>query len=397
MAGRVRGREVKQEAVPAPLVAVSALVVSAAIAVLAVLEPVPPVEGWPVLAVVAAGLVAWGDRRRTPMGQGKEAALTISAAATVIIAATLLLPLWVMPFVVLVDVLGRPWRHMVVNAALLLTPVTCGALALELVVRTAPDVPAPAVVMAGSLLLAVVWWATAGAAMALLLRYVEGIPLRGTPVFGPEPNRVIWSQLTLGTVSATLIRESWWYLPFAVMLVLWAFRYFRLQERAVAADLDGKTGLVRYDVLRDACYREQARSARSGAPLALVLLDIDEFRAVNEGHGFHVGDAVLGHVARTMNGQLRWLDVLARFGGDELVLLLPDATIGDAADLASALQEAVASAPYAAPTGPVEIQVSAGVTDLRPHEPLDDAFQRLERALYEAKGEGPGHLITLRD
>ena len=230
-----------------------------------------------------------------------------------------------------------------------------------------------------------------------MLAYVEGIPLRGTPVFGPEPNRVLWSQMVLGLVSATLIRESWWYLQFAVLLVLWAFRYFRLQERAVAADLDGKTGLVRYDVLRDACYREQVRSARSGAPLSLVLLDIDEFRAVNTSHGYHAGDAVLGEVARTLSGELRWLDVLARFGGEEFALLLPDTTVEEASATARSLQGRVAGTAYPTPSGDVHLTLSAGVTDLRPHEALDDALLRLEQALYEAKGHGPGALSTRLD
>jgi diguanylate cyclase (GGDEF)-like protein len=331
------------------------------------------------------------------MGQGKEAAVTISAAITVIFASTLLVPPWVMVLLAFVDVLGRPWRHMVVNGVLQLVPVASAVVVLQLVTTLGSGLPAPALTVIGGLIVCVVWWATAGAVMALLLAYVEGIPLRGTPVFGPEPNRVLWSQMVLGLVSATLIRESWWYLPFAVMLVLWAFRYFRLQERAVAADLDGKTGLVRYDVFRDACYREQQRSARSGAPISLVILDIDQFRTVNERHGHQVGDAVLGHVAATLSSRLKWLDVLARFGGDELVLMLPDVTAEEAAARAAELQAAVAGAPYDAPGGAVAVVLSAGLTDLRPHEPLDEALLRLEQALYEAKGTGPGRQATRLD
>ncbi|MGD9956251.1 MAG: GGDEF domain-containing protein, partial [Candidatus Nanopelagicales bacterium] len=289
------------------------------------------------------------------------------------------------------------WRKSIVNAALQILPIAAAVLALQLVVSLDPDLPQEAVVVLGGVLVCILWWAVSGAAMALILRYVDGIPLRGTPVFGPEPNRVIWSQLTLGFVSGALIRESLWFLPLAVALVVWAFSYFRIFRRASTADVDRSSGLVPYDLLRQTCYREQERSRRSGAPVSLVIFDIHEFRAVNAAHGYQVGDEVLGHVARTLSEALTWYDVLARFGGEEFIALLPDTTAPQAASTAVELQLAVGRAPYAAPAGSVAVQLSAGVTDLRPDEPLDDALLRLERALYEAKGIGPGRVVTSVD
>jgi diguanylate cyclase (GGDEF)-like protein len=154
---------------------------------------------------------------------------------------------------------------------------------------------------------------------------------------------------------------------------------------------------VGYDLLRETCYHEQERSRRSGDPVALVIFDIHEFRAVNAAHGYDVGDQVLDHVGRTLSGELAWYDVLARFGGEEFIALMTDTTAAQAASIAVELQLAVSGSPYAAPAGPVAVQLSAGVTDLRPDEPLDDALLRLERALYEAKGIGPGRVVTATD
>jgi diguanylate cyclase (GGDEF)-like protein len=396
MADRARGRDIRQDVAPTPLVIASLVVVAASVAVLALLEPLPPVAGWPYLFVAAAVLVAVGDHRRTPVGQGKEAGVTISAAVAVIIASTFLLPAWAMPGLVVVAVLAmrKRWRHSVVNAALQILPIAAAVLVLQAVTLLAPGLPPEGVVVVGGILVCVAWWAVSGAAMALILWYVEGMPLRGTPVFGPEPNRVISSQLVLGLVSGALIRESWWYVPLAAALVVWAFSYFRLFRRASTSGVDRSSGLVGYDVLREACYHEQERSRRSGDPLALVIFDIHEFRAVNAAHGYEVGDAVIGHVARTLSGELAQYDVLARFGGEEFIALMTDTTAAQAASIAVELQLAVGGSPYAAPSGPVSVQLSAGVTDLRPDEPLDDALLRLERALYEAKGIGPGRVVT---
>lgn len=399
MADRARGRDIRQAVAPTPLVVVSLLVVAASIAVLAVLEPLPPVDGWPYLFLAAAVLVAVGDHRRTPVGQGKEAGVTISAASAVIIAATFLLPPWTLPALVGVTVIAmrKPWRHSVVNAALQIVPIASAIVVLQAVTVVAPGLSAEGVVAVGGFLVCVTCWAVAGAAMALILRYVEGMPLRGTPVFGPEPNRVLSSQLVLGLVSGALIRESWWYIPLAAALVVWAFSYFRLFRRASTSGVDRSSGLVGYDVLREACYHEQERSRRSGDPLALVIFDIHEFRAVNTAHGYDVGDQVLRHVARTLSEELAWYDVLARFGGEEFIALMTDTTAAQAASIAVELQLAVGGSPYAAPSGPVPVQLCAGVTDLRPDEPLDDALLRLERALYEAKGVGPGRVVTATD
>ena len=141
MDDRARGRDIRQDVAPTPLVIASLLVIAASVAVLAVLEPLPPVGGWPYLFVAAAVLVAVGDHRRTPVGQGKEAGVTISAAVAVIIASTFLLPPWTMPGLVVVAVLAmrKRWRHSVVNAALQILPIAAAVLVLQAVTMLAPS------------------------------------------------------------------------------------------------------------------------------------------------------------------------------------------------------------------------------------------------------------------
>jgi diguanylate cyclase (GGDEF)-like protein len=247
--------------------------------------------------------------------------------------------------------------------------------------------PAAEAIVVGFLALGV-WWLASALAMTALLRVAAGIPVRESPVLRREATLVMWSQLLLGLVLAVLVRISWWYLPLALLAVWWAYRYLGLLRRAVEAEADGRTGLLRYDVLRDAAHREQERSRRTGEPVSLVLFDVDELRAVNLGRGYESGDAVIRGTAQSVRGRARWQDVAARVGGEEYCVLMPGFTVAEAGEFADLVRSDVRETEYATPTGPVRVTLSAGITDLRPHESLDEALARLDLALYDAKGAG---------
>jgi diguanylate cyclase (GGDEF)-like protein len=129
-----------------------------------------------------------------------------------------------------------------------------------------------------------------------------------------------------------------------------------LSEIEHLATRDGLTGLANRRLFEESLQREVARSHRRKAPLALVVLDVDHFKHVNDTVGHQAGDAVLREVARAMVGNTKASDLPARYGGDEFVVLLPDCTGDDALAVAERLRAAVARDVTAVP-----VTVSAGV------------------------------------
>ncbi|MBW2244521.1 MAG: GGDEF domain-containing protein [Deltaproteobacteria bacterium] len=157
---------------------------------------------------------------------------------------------------------------------------------------------------------------------------------------------------------------------------------------------DGLTRLHNHRHFQDRYLSETRRSDRTGHPLCLVLIDIDDFKRLNDDYGHSAGDKVLAGVAMAMNEQVRETDYLARYGGEEFAMLLPEATLEGAVQLAEKLRFAVAAARFEVADGadPVGVTVSLGVA-LFAHSP-DATFDAADRALYEAKASGKDCVIT---
>jgi diguanylate cyclase len=133
---------------------------------------------------------------------------------------------------------------------------------------------------------------------------------------------------------------------------------------------------------------EQARLARDGSALAVALLDIDNFKRLNDSLGHNVGDQALVALATQVRASLRPVDVLARFGGEEFVVLLPATPVGEAQQALTRLQRSLTAALFLHEGKEVLVTFSAGVTDYRVGETLEDALERADEALYEAKRTG---------
>lgn len=151
------------------------------------------------------------------------------------------------------------------------------------------------------------------------------------------------------------------------------------------ASHDPLTGVLTRRVFMDACTQELARCRRHGRSMALLLMDIDHFKSVNDTHGHQMGDRVLIDFTRRVTGLLRRPDLLARFGGEEFVLLLPETSREDAIAVAQRILARVAELSEGLPAITVSIGVATNRAD---EEQIDALLARADKALYQAKDEG---------
>jgi diguanylate cyclase (GGDEF)-like protein len=156
----------------------------------------------------------------------------------------------------------------------------------------------------------------------------------------------------------------------------------RFVEASRLAELDSLTGLLNQGVFHDVLAREVARSRRYGRRLALIVLDLDDFKRINDRIGHLAGDAVLAEVAARLRTVVRSTDVACRVGGDEFAVILPESTRGDADHLAARIERAVAGEPIAK-SG--TLRISAGVAELSSDDTASDFFNRADEDLYRAK------------
>ncbi|URI08408.1 GGDEF domain-containing protein [Aquincola tertiaricarbonis] len=133
---------------------------------------------------------------------------------------------------------------------------------------------------------------------------------------------------------------------------------------------------------------ERARLERDGRPLAVGLIDIDNFKKLNDTLGHAAGDEALKSLARLVQQALRPVDHVARFGGEEFVVLLPGTEVADAQQVLTRLQRQLTASLFMHDGKDVFVTFSAGVTAYRPGERIEVALERADEALYEAKHQG---------
>jgi diguanylate cyclase (GGDEF)-like protein len=167
---------------------------------------------------------------------------------------------------------------------------------------------------------------------------------------------------------------------------------FRYREARRLADTDALTGLRNRRFFHETLQRECTRAHRYGRSLALLVLDVDDFKAINERVGHLAGDTVLAEVAARLRAVLRASDVACRVGGDEFAIVLPEA----GAQQAAQLYERVATAVSSAPIGTIpQLTLSGGVAQLAEREDAGALFERSDEALYRAKQRGKAQLFSV--
>jgi len=161
----------------------------------------------------------------------------------------------------------------------------------------------------------------------------------------------------------------------------------RLAELEQLADSDTLTPLPnRRRFLRE-LERVVSQSGRHGTPAALLYIDLDNLKAINDRHGHFAGDAALIHVARLLGGLIRSTDILARIGGDEFGLILDHLDHNSAIETADRLARCIAAEPLDLGSAMVTLEASIGTATILAGDSVDDVMRRADRNMYAAKAE----------
>jgi diguanylate cyclase (GGDEF)-like protein len=162
------------------------------------------------------------------------------------------------------------------------------------------------------------------------------------------------------------------------------------------ASTDPLTGLLNRRRFLEQAETEFLRSQRYQHELAVVMLDIDHFKTINDAHGHFVGDQVLTAMSRAAESLLRATDIMGRWGGEEFVILMPETPLAGAAILAERLREVLAQLAIDSAAGALRFTISAGVAARGgPDAGITDIMQRADSALYAAKELGRNRIQVL--
>lgn len=157
-------------------------------------------------------------------------------------------------------------------------------------------------------------------------------------------------------------------------------------ERLAAKDF--LTGLSNRRDFLDKAHQEEKRFKRTKRDFAFIMLDIDHFKSVNDTFGHECGDTVLVAVAQSLEKNLRGQDILARWGGEEFICLLPETGLGGALYLAEKMRKSIADATYTCGTGNFALTVTLGVSVYNGKGSLEACIGHADIALYEGKQKG---------
>lgn len=161
-----------------------------------------------------------------------------------------------------------------------------------------------------------------------------------------------------------------------------------LEVQRQKALIDPLTGLPNRAAWSERLDHEVNTWHQRGNSLSLAMLDLDHFKRINDGYGHLAGDKVLKIIANVLRKSLRPTDFIARFGGEEFVLVMPDSSLGDALAAGEVLRAGIEACPFHFKGEPVTITVSMGVAQFQPGERSDLALKRADEALYRAKAAG---------
>lgn len=209
---------------------------------------------------------------------------------------------------------------------------------------------------------------------------------------GRKDNPRFWGE---GVVSA-LRDEAGEVNGYAVVLRDMTDRKVAEERLRQLATTDALTGLANRRFFAEEAEKELVRRQRYGGHVSLLMIDADRFKSINDTHGHAAGDEVLRHLATTLRATLRTTDLPARFGGEELVVLLPETTLEGAAALAERIRGRIAEAEVHIDGARVRYTVSIGVSTANESAiELRTLLRAADEAVYRAKGEGRNRVALM--
>jgi diguanylate cyclase (GGDEF)-like protein len=215
-------------------------------------------------------------------------------------------------------------------------------------------------------------------AISAIIHFAIDLPMRASA----------WAvTLACPTLIAPLM--SWWTFDL-VLKVERAHEHLRVQS-----NIDHLTGIFNRRYFMDRLREEIDRAERYGTSFAVAFIDVDNFKRINDEHGHLGGDEILQQITRTCASQVREIDTLARIGGEEFALLLPQTTPAEAEHLVERLRASVAATRAKVRDGSLEVTVSIGLTSSsRDLLDVNGIMRRADEALYAAKRQGKNRLVA---
>jgi diguanylate cyclase (GGDEF)-like protein len=210
-------------------------------------------------------------------------------------------------------------------------------------------------------------------------------------IYQPASNNSLasWSGPILSVIIAMLVIIGWLIRARLHLVKKVQHSEQRESQLRLQAETDPLTGLVnrrRFSLELDVCY---LRAKQTKSPLAMLMLDVDHFKNINDEYGHLAGDAVLCSLARLCEGVIRETDVLCRYGGEEFAFLLPDSSQSQAMEVAKRLMQAIRSDHIQWEHHTLRYTVSIGIAELkRTDKEGIDLLRRTDRHLYQAKADG---------
>lgn len=238
------------------------------------------------------------------------------------------------------------------------------------------------------------WLVNHGLVVGAIVLSRPGTRVR-TAIGDPSDQLVLAGSIGLGVAIASLMTRGSWLVVVLLVSVLALHRAVLVPQFRNASRHDPKTGLANAVFWHEMAGKELARSQRTGAPLGILMIDIDHFKALNDRHGHLAGDEVLKAVSRGLQQELRPYDLAGRFGGEEFVLLLPGVGIGEVGYVAERIRDRISG--LAVPVvgldgqparlGGISVSVGAAVSATDAGE-LDRLLLAADTALLDAKDAG---------
>lgn len=201
--------------------------------------------------------------------------------------------------------------------------------------------------------------------------------------------------------------SSWFSLTVLLSIVAWTFYFYFLNSARLELELEASRRHMEHIAMTDSLTRSYNRrhfdqhaeiefqlSKRFNRSLSFLMLDMDRFKVINDSHGHDAGDRVLLFVSATIESEVRSLDVVARYGGDEFVIMLLDTNQEQANMVAERIRRAVEQSHVTGDFGELKITVSVGVSTVQPSDSeLAMTLRRADTALYRAKNEGRNQVV----